>query len=121
MCYESADAAIIDQAYQSPGATSPTLCTDALNGNPGPNASSLFLSDSILYAPGQTVSFPNTTVKLLFGDDDTSNAVPQGMVWQDSVSPRPPFQCLASPVAHDIPSSMAGAQAIADDIAAACH
>jgi hypothetical protein len=121
MCYESGDAGIIDEAYQKSGATSPTPCTNALNGNPGPDASSLFLSDSILYAPGQTVSFPNTTVKLLFGDEDNSNAVPQGMVWDQSVSPNPPVQCLASPVDHEIPNWSAGATQIADDIVAKCH
>jgi hypothetical protein len=125
LCYESADATIIDEAYQSPGATSPTPCSDARNGNPGTNASELFLSDSILYAGGaQTVAMPTTTLKILFGDDDTSNAVPEGTLFEGLASPSPssptpPFQCLAN-VQHDIPSYSSGAQQIANDIIQYC-
>jgi hypothetical protein len=123
MCYESADASIIDEAYQSPGATSPTPCTDALNGNPGPNASNLFLSDSILWAG--PISIPNTILHQLFADDDTSNAVPQGILWQglvtpSSSSPVPRYACLPG-VQHDIPSYPTGATQIANDIIAYCH
>jgi hypothetical protein len=112
------DAAIIDQAYQSAGASTPTPCTDAINGTPAP--AGLFLSDSILYLGAQTVTLPNLTIKQLFGDSDTSNAVPQGTFWNTYV-PASQFQCLASPVAHDIPSFTAGATQIATDIEAACH
>jgi hypothetical protein len=123
MCYESADASIIDEAYQSPGASSPTPCTDALNGNPGPNASNLFLSDSILYAG--PISIPNTIMNQLFADDDTSNAVPQGTLWEglvtpSSSSPVPRYACLAG-VQHDIPSYPGGATLIASDIITYCH
>jgi hypothetical protein len=111
------DAAIIVQAYQVAGATTPTPCTDAINGTPA--LSGLFLSDSILYLGTQAVSFPNLTIKQLFGKNDTSNAVPQGTFWNSYV-PASQFQCLPG-VAHDIPSSTSGAQAIANDIAAACH
>ncbi len=111
------DAAIIDQAYQSAGANTPTPCTDAINGSAAP--AGLFLSDSILYRGAQAVSLPNTTAKQLFGGSDTSNAVPQGTFWNTYV-PASQFQCLPG-VAHDIPSSMSGAQQIATDIAAACH
>lgn len=124
LCYESADASIIDEAYQSAGATTPTPCTDALKGNPGANASAQFLSDSILYSPGATVTMPSTAVKILFADDDTSNAVPQGTLFEglvvpSSSSPFPPFACLAN-VQHDIPSYLTGAQTIANDIITYC-
>ena len=121
-----ADASIIDEAYQSPGASSPTPCSDALNGNPGPNAQALFLSDSILYAgASQPVKIPTTTFKMLLGDDDTSNAVPQATVFEGLVqpspsSPSPLYQCLPG-VQHDIPSYAAGATQIANDIIAYCH
>jgi hypothetical protein len=118
LCYEPADAAIIDEAYQSAGASSPTLCTSALNGNSSPVG--LFLSDSILYNPGSTISLPNTTVKMLFGDLDTSNAVPQGMVWGQSVSPSPALQCIAD-AGHPIPDVTDGAMQIATDIQQNCH
>ena len=111
------DAAIIDEAYQSPGASTPTPCTDAINGTAAP--AGLFLSDSILYLGTKSVNLPNLTIKQLFGDSDTSNAVPQGTFWNTYV-PASQFQCLSG-VAHDIPSSSTGAQQIAADISAACH
>jgi len=123
LCYESADAAIIDEAYQSAGASSPTLCTSALNGSAAPTG--LFQSDSILYNPGNKISLPNTSVKLLFGALDTSNAVPQGMVWGESItpgssSPNPLFACIAD-AGHPIPDVSDGAMQIASDIQQYCH
>lgn len=125
MCYEPMDASVIDEAYQAAGATTPTPCADSINGNPASNAANLFLSDSILYAPGLPVNFPNTIVKQLFGDLDTSNAVPEGFTWEQAItpssqSPNPPYQCLAN-VQHDIPSFTSGATQIANDIMAGCH
>lgn len=118
LCYEPADAAVIDEAYQNPGASSPTLCTSALNGNSAPAWP--FQSDSILYNPGNTISLPHTTVKMLFGDLDTSNAVPQGMVWGQSVSPNPLSACIAD-AGHPIPDVNDGARQIATDIQTYCH
>jgi hypothetical protein len=116
LCYESADAGIIDEAYQSAGASTPTLCTSGLNGNSTP--AGLFLSDSILYSGN--ISLPHTTVKMLFGDMDTSNAVPQGMIWGQSVSPNAAFQCIAD-AGHPIPDVTDGAMQIATDIQQNCH
>jgi hypothetical protein len=116
LCYESADAGVIDEAYQSAGTGTPTLCTSALNGNSTP--AGLFLSDSILY--NGNISLPHTTVKMLFGDLDTSNAVPQGMVWGQSVSPNAAFQCIAD-AGHPIPDVTDGAMQIASDIQQNCH
>src|SRR5207302_10578504 len=100
------------------GASTPTPCSDAINGTPAP--AGLFLSDSILYQGAQTISLPNMSMKQLFGDSDTSNAVPQGTFWNQFIAPLPASQCLPG-VAHDIPSFSAGAQQIAADIAAACN
>jgi hypothetical protein len=111
------DAVIIDEAYQAAGANTPTPCTDAINGTAAP--AGLFLSDSIMYQGAQPVSLPNLTIKQLFGDSDTSNAVPQGTFWNMHVSPVPALVCLPG-VAHDIPSFPTGAQTIANDIAAKC-
>jgi hypothetical protein len=129
MCYESGDAAVIDEAYTTNTSANPPPgpCTDALNGNPQADASALFLSDSILYAPSEApVAMPNTIVNQLFADDDSSNAVPQGFVWEQSFSPstsspNPRYACLADDVQHDIPSSSTGAMQIADDIVNLCH
>ncbi len=128
LCYLPSDASVIDGAYQSSGSTSPTPCTDALNGNPGTDASATFNSDSILapQIPAAGFSLANTKVNLLFGDNDTSNAVPQGMVFGQSVLPAPTFSCLAG-VDHGIPNFppavpplSSGQQSIASDIIAMC-
>jgi hypothetical protein len=111
------DAAIIDEAYQAAGANTPTPCTASIDGTSAP--AGLFLSDSIMYQAAQPVSLPNLTIKQLFGDADTSNAVPQGTFWNMHVSPVPALVCLPG-VAHDIPSFPTGAMQIANDIAAAC-
>jgi hypothetical protein len=63
---------------------------------------------------------------MLFGDLDTSNAVPEEMVWEESIlpssaSPNPLYQCLPSPVEHDIPIYYAGAIQIATDIIDLCQ
>jgi len=130
MCYTTGGAGgdgtagVIDAAYQAPNATTPTLCTDAVNNNPDPDAASRFLSDSILYGPSLTVPLPNTIVNQVFADDDTSNAVPQGMLWGEKLispsSPSPKFECLASPVMHDIPSYATGEQQIVTEITTLC-
>ncbi len=125
MSYAIEDADIIDEAYQSAGSSTPTLCTSSLSGNPAPDAATLFLSDSIIFDPTTKPSFPNTVVKQLFGDLDSSNAVPQGMTWTESIvpspaSPVPIAQCLPG-VSHDVPSDMGAAVQIASDISAACH
>ncbi len=109
------DAAIIDQAYQAAGATT---CTDAING--GTSSAGLFLSDSILYRGAQFVSLPNLKIGQLFGDLDTSNAVPQGTFWNQFITSAPAPLCLGN-VDHDIPSFSTGATQIANDIENACH
>jgi hypothetical protein len=123
LCYESADAQVIDEAYQSAGASTPTPCTTALNG--GAALTSLFQSDSIVYNPSSKISLPNTTVKQLFGDLDPSNAVPQGMLWGESItpstsSPTPIYACIAN-AGHPIPDVSDGALQIASDIISLCH
>ncbi|HYM78942.1 MAG TPA: hypothetical protein VE377_23415 [Candidatus Dormibacteraeota bacterium] len=126
MCYLAADAKIIDEAYQSNGASTPTPCTDALNGTSGANTAAQLLSDSILYGgSSQNIHMPNTVLMQLLGDDDTSNAVPQATTWEGQVTPSPSspvphFACLAG-VQHDIPSFATGATQIANDIVANCH
>jgi hypothetical protein len=120
LCYESADAAIIDEAYATGQSSGAGPCTNALNGNPGANASAIFLSDSILYQGNTTVTISNTSIKQLLGEDDTSNAVPQASIWQEWISPAPMQQCMAG-VQHDMPSFSSAATQIASDIVASCH
>jgi len=126
MCYLDADAKIIDEAYQSAGSSTPTPCTDGLHNNANPSLGARLLSDSILYGGStQNINLPNTVVKQLLGDNDTSNAVPQATTWEGRVtpspsSPSPRFACLAG-VQHDLPNFTTAAQQIAADIIQYCH
>ena len=120
LCYETADAASIDAAYSSGTTTGAGACTNALNGSPGLNASAVFLSDSILYQGPTTVPIASTRMKQLLGDSDTSNAVPQGMIWQSLISPLPAQQCMVG-VQQDMPNFQTAATQIASDLVTNCH
>ena len=114
-------AGVIDAAYQAAGATTPTLCSDGVNAVSNANAS-LFLSDSIEYDPSNSSPLPlpsGLAVKVLFGGEDTSNAVPQGETWWGGVTPRPTQACV-SDAPHSIPSVPDGAMQIVTDITTMC-
>jgi len=113
-------AGVIDAAYQSVGSTTPTPCTDGVNGSSSNSAQ--FLSDSIWFNPAQPISIPRppTTVNQVFGGMDASNAVPQGETWWSNVSPGPSQACVAD-APHAIPSASDGAQQILDDITSLCQ
>lgn len=120
LCYETADAATIDAAYSSGTSSGPGACTNALNGSAGLNASAIFLSDSILYQGSSTVNITNTRIKQLLGDGDTSNAVPQAMIWHVLISPVPAQQCMAG-IQREMPNFQTAATQIANDIVTNCH
>ena len=126
MCYLDPDAKIIDEAYKNVDATTPTPCSDGLHNSASAGLTAQLLSDSILYGGStQNINMPNTILKQLLGDDDTSNAVPQATTWESQAtpspsSPSPRFACLAG-VQHDLPNFPSAAQQIADDVIQYCH
>ena len=101
-------ASIIDTAYQSVGATTPTLCSDGVN-SVNPNNFLRFESDSIDFSPSKSPALPisGTRINVLFGRNDNSNAVPQGEWWWKSVSP-PPAQACVQDAPHAIPAATSG-------------
>jgi hypothetical protein len=127
MCYTASGgtgstAAIIDTAYQSVGQTTPTLCTDGVKGT---NTNfSRFLSDSIEDDPGISPALPipnpPTEVNILFGVNDTSNAVIQGYAWRGAVGPTPPAPTCVPSTPHAIPSTQNGVTQIVSDIQGKC-
>jgi len=116
LCYSPADAAVVDPAYAQPA------CTASINGNPPSDAANVFLSDSI--ADGLQPSlfkFPKTYVNLVFGGQDASAAVPQGVAWGNTITSSntaPPVCVLDAP--HAIPSVTDGASQIVADITQNC-
>jgi hypothetical protein len=131
MCYSLSvgnvigDASIIDEAYQSQGSTTPTLCTDGVNGNAANNIR--FLSDSIEFQPTKSppllIPNPPTAVKVLFGGMDTTNAIPEGEAWWSGVGPAggpKPGQACVADAPHAIPFAQDGAAQIISDITSMC-
>src|SRR5579863_4074887 len=111
ICYTSDDAAIVDSAYTQP------VCSNAIKGTTPP--AGLLLSDSILGSPN--VTFPKTRVNLLFGGQDTSAAVEQGLTWGNALINTTKAQACVSDAPHPIPSVADGAAAIATDIQNLCR
>jgi hypothetical protein len=112
-CYGDANAAIIDPAYAQP------ICSNAVNGQPSPIAAELFLSDSI-DSPGAVLAFPKTYVKVLYGGQDNSAAVPLGLQWYDQINSQKSQACVAD-APHPIANSKDGANQIAGDLISLCR
>jgi hypothetical protein len=132
MCYQTSTtvpditAGTIDAAYQVQGQTTPTLCTNGVNGDP--TNYSRFLSDSIEDDPNTSPAFPipdpPTIVNVVFGTLDTgSAAVPQGYTWWGGVGAAPgatlPPACPANAM-QAIPADPGGATQILTDITGMC-
>jgi hypothetical protein len=120
-------AGIIDTAYQGVGDTSPTPCSDGVNGISTAN-NLRFQSDSIEYAPSKSpaIPIPNppTMVNVVFGGQDGSNAVPQGETWWASIGsggPKPTQACVQD-APHPIPAAPNGdgVTQIVNDITSLC-
>ena len=111
ICYTTDESKIIDPAYSQP------VCTNAINGTTPP--AGLLMSDSILGSPVR--SFPKTRVSTLFGGQDLSSAVEQGLVWGTSLTNTSKSQSCVTDAPHPIPSVMDGAAAIVSDIQTLCR
>jgi hypothetical protein len=111
-CYGASNAAVIDTAY------SQAICTNAVNGHPSPIASTLFLSDSI-DAPGAVLAFPKTYVNVLYGGQDNSSAVPEGLLWYDKINSKKSQACVAD-APHPMANVKDAAIQIANDIISLC-
>jgi hypothetical protein len=82
-----------------------------------------FQSDSIDYAPSNQSPIPipkATVVNVVFGEDDTSNAVPQGETFWQGVRPLPTQACVPG-APHAVPSVQAGVTQIVNDITTMCQ
>ncbi len=111
-CYTTADAGIVDTAYPQP------YCKNAINGATPP--AGLFLSDSILGGPTPH-TLPKTRVNVLFGGQDTSAAVAQGLTWMNGLTNTNTSQNCVSDAPHPIPSVQDGASTIVADIQNNCR
>jgi hypothetical protein len=124
MCYSTGDAGVIDTAYgvdASGNATNP-VCTNSLHGMPGADTANLLLSDSLVDGATVTFAFPHTYVHVLFGGQDNSEAVAQGLTWGAALTNSSSLksQACVNDAPHAIADVLDGAQTIASDIIANC-
>jgi len=121
------DASMIDAAYQAQGQTTPTLCTNGINGDS--TNFSRFLSDSVEDDPGVSPRFPipnpPTVVNVVFGALDIGSvALPQGYAWWGGVGPTPLAPTCVPTAAQAIPADntpvTGGAAQILSDITSKC-
>jgi len=109
LCYTAQDAELIDSAYSTP------LCSNATSDN-----SAQLLSDSVV-APGSSLDYSETFTHIVFGGQDTSPAVPQGLQWFDGVTSRKGGPVCVADAPHEIPDVHDGALRIANDLITNCR
>ena len=111
--------AFIDPTYDRDVDTTPDsedICSLQIEG--GGNKQ-LFLHDSVVSDDFPSPSYPETFVKVVFGSEDLSSAVPQGLEWYNAITSSKAQACVAG-ASHEIAASYAGATQIADDLISSC-
>jgi hypothetical protein len=78
-----------------------------------------FLNDSVT-SPDAVLSYPNTTLRFLFGGLDNSSAIRQGMLYRSLITTPTSYGCVKD-APHSIPIAQDGAEQIAADVVANCH
>jgi hypothetical protein len=112
--YAPSEAAIVDPAYAQP------YCSNAVNGTGTQVPAGLFLSDSVLGGIQPPPSGAPAYVNLLFGGQDTSSGVIQGLTWGQALVLTPSQRACVEDAPHAIPASSDGAARIVSDIQALC-
>jgi hypothetical protein len=112
-CFGKVDGAIWDPAY-----TPNNYCSNAVLGNPPPGGLTFFFDDSVNNSSA-SYNFPHTYVNVVFGDLDTSSAVPIGLQWYDAITSTKSQACVAG-AGHSLPNVLAGATQIANDLISLC-
>jgi len=78
-----------------------------------------FLQDSVT-SPDAVLSYPNTKIRFLFGGQDTSSAIRQGLNYQSQIVQPSGYACVED-APHTIPDVEDGAREIASDLIAQCR
>jgi hypothetical protein len=110
----------IDPAYDGDQDTSSDpedLCTQQIqNGGNRP----LFLHDSVVSNDFAAPNYPRTFVNVVFGDQDLSSAVPQGLEWYNAITSQKAQACVAG-APHTLPGTYEGATQVANDLISFCR
>jgi hypothetical protein len=77
-----------------------------------------FVKDSIVLRDS-VLNYPSTFVNFLFGQDDTTSAIRQGLLYQGAIASPTATECAAG-VGHTVEDYLPGAQQVAADIIRYC-
>jgi hypothetical protein len=105
----------IDPAYDGDQETVPDstdVCAQQID-NGGDLA--LLLHDSVVSNDFPAPNYPRTFVNVVFGDQDKSCAIPQGLEWYNAITSSKAQACVTG-APHDMPRTYEGARQIASDL-----
>lgn len=118
-CFGKADSPVWDPAYDPNDPSGTGLCSEAaVNGNFPPGGLNFFLGDSV-EAPGAAYNLSKTHVNLVFGDADSSSAIPIGQDWFNNITSSKSQACVSGGM-HSLANTLPGAQQIANDLIGMC-
>ncbi len=117
-CFGVADAPVWDPAYDPNAPAGSGLCSNAVNHNLPPGGLNFFLGDSV-EAPGAAYNLSKTHVNLVFGDADSSSAIPIGQDWFNNITSTKTQACVSGGM-HSLADTLPGAQQIANDLIGMC-
>jgi len=101
----------VDPAYPT------NVCTVDINSS-GKEPDVNFHHDSVLSDDYPTPTY-KTVVRVLFGSDDLSSAVPLGLEWYDAIRSTKTGACIAG-APHELPSNYEAATTIVNDVTTLC-
>ena len=78
-----------------------------------------FLNDSVT-SPDAVLDYPNTPIRFLYGGQDPSSAINQGLNYQSQIKSKTSFACVQD-APHQLPDAQDAAVMIASDLIANCH
>lgn len=78
-----------------------------------------FLNDSVT-SPDGILNYPNTTLRFLYGGQDLSSAIRQGLDYQSKITSTTSVGCVAD-APHQMPDVQDAAEMIAQDLIQNCH
>jgi len=102
----------VDPAYPGP------WCSESME-NHSTEHEAQFLQDSVT-SPDAVLSYPNTKIRFLFGGQDNSSAIRQGLNYQSQIVQPTTYACVED-APHTIPDAQDGAAEIASDLIAQCR
>jgi hypothetical protein len=109
----------IDPAYDGDQETTPDLADPCAQQIENGGNRTLFLHDSVVSNDFAAPNYPRTFVNVVFGDQDQSSAVPQGLEWYNAITSSKAQSCVAG-APHALPSTFEGATQVANDLISLC-